>query len=476
MKNRTLNLIFPCLASLVIAVPAGSVEAAEWQSLFNGRDLTGWDKYVASPAEGQPSLGWNNDPKNIFTVTDEDGAPAIHVSGEHYGSITTKAQFTNFHAKLEFKWGPKRWAPRAKVGRDSGFLYCAVGDVNPGTGWMTSVENNIMEKGTGQWWSVNGAIIDTEGEWITGANEPWVPYKREGKGERNIVYRPGGPRIAVPSSSGITPEIDMEAVFGNWNTLEVIYWAGNCIHLLNGHVNLVATFPRYTDKDGRVVPLLHGKFQLQSEGGEVFYRNVQVKAIDELPAEHFARLPSFAFSDEGFTPLLAGEAFKQWKQSGPGSFEVQDGVASAKGGMGLWWFAGKQFNNFILRGEFKQSGTIADSGVFIRFPDPGNDPWVAVKQGHELEIGDPNPDNPTWRTGSMYPFKAATKANTKPAGDWNEYELTCLGHNYSVRINGQLVTTWTDAEQRSGTGHIGLQNYDDGMTVSHRNLRLKELP
>ena len=24
---------------------------------------------------------------------------------------------------------------------------------------MTSVENNIMEKGVGQWWSVNGAII-----------------------------------------------------------------------------------------------------------------------------------------------------------------------------------------------------------------------------------------------------------------------------------------------------------------------------
>ena len=71
---------------------------------------------------------------------------------------------------------------------------------------------------------------------------------------------------------------------------------------------------------------------------------------------------------------------------------------------------------------------------------------------------------------------ASSTANTKPVGEWNAYELTCLGHNYSVRINGQLVTTWTDGEQRSGTGFIGLQNYNDGMTVSHRNLRIKELP
>lgn len=476
MKTPSLNLSLRLVALLATAVPMANLEAAEWESLFNGRDFSEWDKYVAVPPGAKTPLGWNNDSLNLFTVVTEDGAPAIRVSGEAYGSITTKSQFTNFHARLEMKWGPKRWPPRAHVGRDSGLLYCAVGEVNPGTGWLTSVENNIMEKGTGQWWSVNGAVIDTEGEWITDANEPWVPYKREGKGERNIVYRPGGTRLTATSANGITPEVDWEQVFGNWNTVEVIFWAGNCIHLLNGHVNLVATLPRYKDQEGRVIPLLHGKLQLQSEGAELFYRNVQVRPIDEIPTEHLARLPSFALNDEGFTPLLVAEALKQWKQSGPGSFEVKDGVASAKGGMGLWWFAGKQFKNFILRGEFNQSGAIADSGVFVRFPDPGNDPWLAVKQGHEMEIGDPHPDKPTWRTGSMYPSKASTKANTKAPGEWNQFELTGIGHNYSVRMNGELVTTWSDPEGRSLEGFIGLQNYDDGMTVSHRNLRIKELP
>ena len=93
-------------------------------------------------------------------------------------------------------------------------------------------------------------------------------------------------------------------------------------------------------------------------------------------------------------PLLADAALKDWKQAGPGKFTVENGVATASGGMGLWWYTGRQFTNFVLRGEFVQEQPIADSGVFVRFPDPGNDPWVAVKRGHEFEIGDPAPERP----------------------------------------------------------------------------------
>ncbi len=472
------RLVSSVAAALLLFTAAVSHGAeTEWKPLFNGRNLDGWDKFLGKAVGADKPFGRNNDPKNVFTVVEVDGEPAIHVSGEIWGSITTQEVFTNFHARLQFKWGPGRWAPRATVGRDSGLLYCAQGEMNPDTGWLVSVENNVMEKGTGQWWSVNGAIIDTEGEFITDENEPWVPYKREGKGERNIVYRPGGPRLTTNPGNGITPEIDMEAVFGNWNTLEVIFWGGNCIHILNGHVNLVATQPRITDaKSGRTIPLLDGRLQLQSEGGEVFYRNVEVKPIDRIPEEHQSLLPSFAFDDQGFENLFAATALPKWKQCGPGGFEVKDGIATASGGMGLWWYSGRPFKNFVLRGDFQQSGTIADSGVFLRFPDPDNDPWVAVKRGHEMEIGDPDPKDPTWRTGSFYPFAASRKANTREPGTWNTFEITCVGHNYSSRINGELVTTWTDPTGRSLEGYVGLQNYKDGQTVQFRNLRIKELP
>ncbi|MGE3308870.1 MAG: DUF1080 domain-containing protein [Limisphaerales bacterium] len=173
--------------------------------------------------------------------------------------------------------------------------------------------------------------------------------------------------------------------------------------------------------------------------------------------------------------LLSPSHLPSWRQAGPGRFVVENGVASGEGGMGLWWFSGRPFTNFVLRGEFLQEQPIADSGVFVRFPDPLGDPWNAVKQGHEMEIGDPEPEEPTWRTGSIYPFAAAVTANTRPPGVWNHYELSVRGHTYTVRINGKEVTRWTDPQRRSASGFVGLQNYDDGKTVRHRHLVIEEL-
>jgi hypothetical protein len=181
-------------------------------------------------------------------------------------------------------------------------------------------------------------------------------------------------------------------------------------------------------------------------------------------------------AEAGFVSLFSEGALQKWRQCGPGHFDVAKGVATEVGGMGLWWYAGRQYTNFVLRGEFAQEQPIADSGVFLRFPDPGDDPWNAVHQGHEMEIGDPEPKDPTWRTGSIYPFQAASRANTKPLGQWNEYEILCQGQTYTVRMNGEEIMTWTDPKQRTGSGYIGLQNYNDGKTVRHRNVRIIDLP
>jgi len=178
----------------------------------------------------------------------------------------------------------------------------------------------------------------------------------------------------------------------------------------------------------------------------------------------------------GFEKLFAAAALKNWRQCGPGKFVISKGIARGEGGMGLWWYAARPYTNFLLRGEFLQEQEIADSGVFLRFPDPKDDPWNAVHQGHEMEIGDPNPKDPTWRTVSIYPFAASGQANTKPPGQWNEYEIQCRGQEYSVRINGKLVLTWIDPQRRTRSGYIGLQNYNDGKTVRHRNVRIRELP
>jgi hypothetical protein len=472
--KRFLNSLLAALGGMLplgtaaAAEPAYSLPRPDWKPLFNGRDFTGWDKVLGT--DGVP----NADPAKVFTITNVDGGSAVHVSGEIVGAITTQQQFTNFHFRVQFKWGLGRFGGRAKVGRDTGILYCGVGQPNPSTGWLTSVENNVMEKGTGQWWSVNGAIIDCEGEGITDANDLYVPYKREGKGEKNIVWRKGGPRLTASSGNGITPPFDVEEVFGNWNTVEVVFWGGQCIHILNGHVNLVAFNPRFQD-GGQWRALDHGKIQLQSEWAEAFYRNAEVRPLYELPTEYLDYAVSPVGDEAGFVPLFSPSALPDWKQTGEGRFAVSEGVATGEGGMGLWWYSGRQFTNFVLRGEFLQEQELADSGVFLRFPDPGNDVWSAVKNGHEMEMGDPNPGNQYAPTGSIYPFAPAAANASRPVGQWNQYEIVASGHNYSVRLNGRLVTTWTDTTERTLRGFIGLQNYKDGKTVRHRNLRVKEL-
>src|SRR5690349_481344 len=50
-----------------------------WQQLFNGKDLDGWDTYIGPPLDdagkklSDTPVGLNKDPKHVFTVTDDHG-------------------------------------------------------------------------------------------------------------------------------------------------------------------------------------------------------------------------------------------------------------------------------------------------------------------------------------------------------------------------------------------------------------------
>ncbi|MBI1840365.1 MAG: DUF1080 domain-containing protein [Verrucomicrobia bacterium] len=466
-----------------IAAAASSERAATWTSLFNGRDLAGWDVWLGPKSGGyhdpktskESPLGLNNDPLHVFSVDREAGVPAIHVSGQVFGAITTREEFENFHLRIEYKWGTKKWPPRNEPQHypDSGALYWAIGPQGAGSyAWMRSVECNIMQKGVGQWWAVDGTYVDVEARKVVLEKEPWIPYRGEGPGEECHVYQKGLPLITT--GGGITSGIDPEKP-GEWNVCEVIAWGNVGLHLLNGQVSLALVNPRYTDNNIER-PLNHGKIQLQSEGAEIFFRKVELRPISKIPSDLLTHVPLSSPSEEGFASLIGRDEKDGWAQCGPGNFTVADGVATGHGGMGLWWHTRRAYTNFVIRGEWLQEQPIADSGLFVRFPDPGQDPWKAVREGHEMEIGDPHPAKPSDTTGSIYPFSPPVEVPVKPPGKWNAYELVCVGHNYSVRLNGQLVNTWTDPQKRSLAGYVGIQNYNDGKTVRHRNLRIKPLP
>lgn len=476
----------PAVAALLLAgspglalaaEPAPPAPAPQFQPLFNGRDFSGLDLYLApDPATGKP-LGLNNDPRGVFKVEQVDGRGAIHVSGEIYGAITTQARFTNAHIRVQFKWGDKKWPPRngPRHYRDAGLLYWCTGPHGAGSdAWMRSVEFNIMEKGQGQWWSVAGAFVDVNGRNVVLQDSPTVPYRGESDGENCVVWDPAAPHYTVQPWEGITSPLDPEKPHGQWNTAEVYAWGNTCIHLLNGQVVLVVSNPRHK-ADGREIRLSHGAIQLQSEAAELWYRDLEARPIPALPPELHAHVPPEPADESGFIPLLSTSTSSGWAQCGPGRFTVQDGVATGEGGMGLWWYTNRTFANFILRGEWRQAGANSDSGVFFRFPNPGQDPWVAVRKGHEFEIGDARPATPMEGTGAFYPFAGPARLPLRPPGEWNRYELTCIGPNYTLRLNDVVVNTWTDTEGRPREGHIGIQNYPYPDAVQHRYIRIKPI-
>jgi hypothetical protein len=64
--------------------------------------------------------------------------------------------------------------------------------------------------------------------------------------------------------------------------VEIVCFGQTSIHIVNGQVVMVLTGLRHK-VGGREVPLTKGRLQIQSEAAEIFWRNVEVRSIAEIP-------------------------------------------------------------------------------------------------------------------------------------------------------------------------------------------------
>ena len=184
---------------------------------------------------------------------------------------------------------------------------------------------------------------------------------------------------------------------------------------------------------------------------------------------------------DGFEPLFDGTltSFDKWRLAGPGSFGRQeDCTLRTFGGLGLLWYTAEEFESYRLKLDWKQ---VADynGGVFVGFPNPNGDPWVAVNQGYEIQID--ATDAPDRTTGAIYTFQGANaeavEASLNPVGQWNQYDIVVQNNKIKIYLNGTLVNdfTSTDPARDLAQGYIGLQNHGAGETVYYRNVSIKEL-
>ena len=207
--------------------------------LFDGKDLHNFDSFLKTS-------GLNSDPAGVFRV--EGGA--IHISGTEFGYLITKREFQNYYLRAEFKWGEGTFQPRQGMARDSGILYNIQGEQKV---WPRSIEFQIVEGGTGDFWLTDGAALTgKDGKRVTGPPGGAVKIDRFGKGPWNNVvgYR--------------DPVGEVEKPHGEWNLLELVTQGNDVKQYVNGKLVNEGTDPFPAS----------GKILVQSEGAEVYFRDI----------------------------------------------------------------------------------------------------------------------------------------------------------------------------------------------------------
>ena len=288
-RRRTALVI---LAAPCIAPWARCADAAQdaWVPIFNGRDLAGWDTFLGKPhattdmpgLSRQPDgtyaavVGLNRDPRGVFTVVEVDGAPAIRISGETYGALISQAEYANYHLRFQFRWGTRRWPPRPEAPRDTGCCYHSVGPLGASYGfWMRSFEFQIQEADVGDFYSLDGVIVDVTATPTDPANP-----------KSDLRYSPTASQI-VGSTRRVIKAATVERPLGKWNTLDLYCLGQTSVHVVNGRTMVVLTGLRQKVGTGEVA-LTRGKLQFQSEAAEVFYRAMAIRPLHQIPRDVLA--------------------------------------------------------------------------------------------------------------------------------------------------------------------------------------------
>ncbi|WNJ19130.1 DUF1080 domain-containing protein [Pontibacter sp. G13] len=290
MNKISYWMIAMCAGLLTACSPTSHTQVVD---LFPDGDFGRyWDVYLGIPhprvevpgysdsiRAAQEPLGLGHDPLGVFEVVEVDGEPLIRISGQVYGCLTSRTSYSNYHFSWEFKWGDAVWPPREQLPMDSGILYHCSGPQGAfGTyrSWMSSVECQVEAGDCGEYWSLAGAYAD-----IASAENSGV------EGEPFRFDPDGSPRTFARSHlGGVGPVChesrDVEHPKGEWNRGEIYVLGDQSIHLINGEVVMALQNIRKSDGETET-PLTSGFIQIQSEGAEIFYRNLKMEPITHFP-------------------------------------------------------------------------------------------------------------------------------------------------------------------------------------------------
>jgi hypothetical protein len=267
--------ILTLLVVLVAQAPSPAISPTSTMKLFDGKSLENFETWLVDHHSADPDC--------VFTVVDQvDGAPAIRISGKHWGGLLTKQSYRDYRLVVEYRWGGATWGERKTRSRDSGLLLHAQGRLgNTGKDfngpWLRSIEFQIIEGGAGDILPVAG--YGDSGEQIRPSIK--VTSRKDRDGEN--VYDPKGEPTVFTSGRinwwgrsedwadrlGFRGPQDVESPGLEWTRLEAVVEKGNLTYYVNGKVVNAGTESSWTE----------GKIMIQSEGAEIYFRKIDLEPL-----------------------------------------------------------------------------------------------------------------------------------------------------------------------------------------------------
>lgn len=279
-----------------------------------------------------------------------------------------------------------------------------------------------------------------------------------------------------------TPLVVADNPVGEWNTFYIKMIGDRVTVHLNGMLvvdNVV--MENYWDRN---LPIFSEEaIELQAHGTDLAFRNIYVKELSSKPYEL-----SKEEKEQGFDILFNGKDLNNWVGNKT-DYVVEDNTIAiypTKQGHGNL-NTEKEFSDFIFRFEFQLTPG-ANNGLGIHAPLEGD----AAYMGKEIQILDN--DAPVYSKlevyqyhGSVYGVMAAKRGFLKPTGEWNQEEVYVKGDYIKVTLNGTVILEGDlkkasingtlDHKEHPGlnrhTGHIGFLGH--GSVVKFRNIRIKDL-
>lgn len=226
MKKHSWVLVAAGLALALAGMPVGAGgDKGEWVKLFNGKDLSGWKVFLDPNAK-------STDKSEVFSV--KDGV--IHCVGKPNGYLITDKEYENYVLKVQWKWGEQVHTSN-KV-RNSGVFVHVTG---PDKIWPKSVEAQLMADHAGDFWLVGDFKLKVD------------PKRQDPKVARHYFRIKDG----------------VEKKLGEWNQYEIECKGDRVTLKINDELVNV----------GEDAELSKGKILLQSEGAEIYFRNVELKQL-----------------------------------------------------------------------------------------------------------------------------------------------------------------------------------------------------